>query len=256
MMAPFLVAFKPAPPGGIHPAPWRSAGGGTFFDVTAQLTITAPDDVTAIGAARVIVFLLRLWNTPKVVISALSSHSFAELPSTANDEARIAPYEVRKRFFSLNSDDGHIDSAAARWVADHWRSTVKLVDQSNEFRFAMDALEAGQFIPNSALILVSLWGALEGFFAPSTAELKFRVSSLLASYLEDPGPDRLTLQKEAVKLYDRRSKAAHGKPDHSDDDLLATFTLLRRVLIKVVANGSIPTKEELETLLLSPATIL
>lgn len=138
---------------------------------------------------------------------------------------------------------------ALQWVKENWQSTLELAEKSNEFRYAMDALDAGQFIPNSALTLVSLWGALESLIAPSAGELSFRVSSLLASYLEPPGAERLALQKDTVRLYSRRSKAAHGKPDHSDADLLATFELLRRVLIKAVENRGVPRRQELEALL-------
>ena len=37
LMAPFMMAFKPAPPGGHHPAPWKAASGGFSFDVNAEL---------------------------------------------------------------------------------------------------------------------------------------------------------------------------------------------------------------------------
>nr|WP_304655653.1 HEPN domain-containing protein [Neorhizobium galegae] len=115
-----------------------------------------------------------------------------------------------------------------------------------EFQLAASALNAGQFIPNSALTLISLMGALEAIFSPSKTELKFRVSSLIAAYLHPYGKDRLETQKAIGLLYDKRSAAAHGKPNHAEDDVLKAFELLRAVLIRMVEDGKVPSKAELE----------
>lgn len=114
-------------------------------------------------------------------------------------------------------------------------------------------MNAGQFVEDTALILVSLWGALEAIFSPSTSELRFRVSALIAAYLNPPGPKRLFDQREIANLYDKRSAAAHGKRKHQGDDVLRTFELLRRVLIAIIRDGKIPTKAELEERLFGAA---
>ena len=124
-----------------------------------------------------------------------------------------------------------------------------LYASSAEFRFAADALDAAQFLENEALAIVSLWAAMEALFSPSTAELKFRVSSLIASFLEQPGSSRRARQKAIASLYDKRSAAAHGKPKHQSADLVATFELLRRILIKMVHQRAVPAKDELDALL-------
>lgn len=252
LMAPYVMAFNRPEPGRPHPGPWKAALGGSGVDVTAQLAVPSlkRNGPPSLATARVIVFLIRLWNTPEVVISVLSTHDFTELPSLQDNEAKVIPYDVRPRHFRLRSPDGPITRSSAQWVKDHWQATQVLAEKSNEFRYAMDALDAGQFLANTALTMVSLWGALEAIFAPSAGELSFRVSSLLASYLEPPGEERLALQKETARLYGRRSKAAHGKPDHDDADLLATFLLIRRVLIKAIEAGALPNREQLEEMLL------
>jgi hypothetical protein len=58
LMAPFMMAFKPAPPGRHHPAPWKAARGGFSFDVTAELGIPAvlePTYGTKVSIAKTIV---------------------------------------------------------------------------------------------------------------------------------------------------------------------------------------------------------
>jgi hypothetical protein len=118
--------------------------------------------------------------------------------------------------------------------------------KSAEFDLAAYAMDAGQFQHSTALTLVSLWGALEALFVGDRNELRFRVSSYIASYLVPYGLGRDKKQKEIAKLYDKRSAAVHGLPNHSGDDVLATFILMREVLMKIVDEGEVPTREKLE----------
>jgi len=257
LMAPFLMAFKPAPPGGHHPAPWKATTGGFSVDVSADLLI--PTDVeeqygAKIDVARTIVFLIRLGVNPATTLSVLASHSFSALSQVEDQNAKLFPFEIEPRHFSLTVTDGMATADSMAWVKERWQVTRRLMADSSEFSMAVAAIDAGQFIHNSALALVSLWGALESLFSPSTSELKFRVSSLIAAYLESPGSARASLQSDIAKLYNKRSAAAHGKPKHNSEDLLNTFILLRRVLIAMIDQGEIPSKTHLEGLLFGSVT--
>jgi len=252
LFAPFMMAFKPAPPGKHHPGPWKAASGGFSFDVTAELFIPARIELafdSKIGVDRTLLFLLRLGVNPAITLPIFSNYPFSTLAKITNAEAELFPFEVQHRYFPLGAVGGIADSKAALWVKDRWEVAHKLLSKSPEFEFAVEAIDSGQFIENHALTLVSLWGALEALFSPSTAELKFRVSSLIASFLEPSGPDRSKRQKEIAKLYDKRSAAAHGKPEHEPEHLLQTFNLLREVLIKIIERGYVPQKAELESML-------
>lgn len=252
LMALFMMAFKPAPPGEHHPAPWKAASGGFNFDVNAELLIPAYIEEqlgSKIAVAKTVVFLLRLGVNPATTLPVFSNYPFASLPEVHDNEAHLFPFEIQRRHFPLGVVGGRATPDALTWVKERWQITHQLINDSSEFSLAVDAIDDGQFIQNPALTLVSLWGALEALFSPSTTELKFRVSSLIASFLELPGESRHGLQKEIAKLYDKRSAAAHGKPKHEPEDLLATFSLLRRVLIEIIDRGKVPKKDELEGLL-------
>jgi hypothetical protein len=252
LMAHFVMAFKPPPPGSFHPGPWKPASGGFTFDVSAELTIPAHYEKkfgSTISVARTIVFLLRLWVNPATTLAVFSNFPFGALPDAQNNEARLLPFEVQDRHFPLGVVGGRASADALEWVKDHWTVTHQLLNGNSEFALAVEAIDTGQFVQSTALALVSQWGALEALFSPSTSELKFRVSALIAAFLEPPGAGRATLQKEIAKLYDKRSAAAHGKPKHQPEDLLATFNLLRRVLIEIIGSGKVPSKDDLEGIL-------
>ena len=80
--------------------------------------------------------------------------------------------------------------------------------------------------------------------------MRFRVSALIASFLEKPGSSRRELQKKIAKLYDKRSAAAHGQPKHDQQHLLETFNLLRNVLFKIIESGYVPNQEQLDIMFL------
>lgn len=252
LMTPFIMAFKPASPGEHHPGPWKAASGGFSFDISAELFIPSSIEEefgSKIDVARTVLFLLRLGVNPAITLPVIANYPFESLAEVRDNEVRLLPFEVKPRHFPLGVVGEMATVEAVKWVADRWQITHKLAGESTEFALAIEAIDNGQFVQHSALTLVSLWGALEALFSPSTSELRFRVSALIAAYLERPGSARHSLQKEVAKLYDKRSAAAHGKPKHEAEDLLATFNLLRKILMKIINDGAVPSKEALDAFL-------
>ncbi|WP_327484366.1 hypothetical protein [Pseudoxanthomonas sp.] len=235
----------------IRPAYWQF--GARRMDITAELKLSSagePDIAKCIERASIIVLTIRLWCDPSVTMAVVADRPFGQLTEMrGNDHAKVFPLEVSPRFFALEPANREQMAEKLEWVQQNWVKAEVLYRQSQEFRLAADALSAGQFIKNDALALISLWGALEALFSPSTSELKFRVSALIAAYLEPLGPARLAKQKEIGALYDKRSAAAHGKPRHNASDLLSTFDLVRTVLLRMVREEKIPSKQKLEELL-------
>jgi len=252
LMSPMTMAFSPPGPGGYHPAPWKSARGGFGQDITAQIAIprsAASSFGERMEIAFTLLFLLRLWSDPAIAMPAIANMPFTEIAKADDGIAHIVSIEHRPRYFELGLMDRTKTIDSLKWVQDNFETALKLRKEVSEFRLASSAIDAGQFIDNTALVLISLWGALEALFSPSTSELRFRVSALIAAYLYPPGEERRDQQKRIASLYDKRSAAAHGKPSHGGDDLLATFELIRKVLIRFIKDGSIPTKQTLENAL-------
>lgn len=250
LMGSFFMAFSaPKEPGQHHPGPWKSVPGATSFDVIAELRVPyeLPAAVgTQMDVARMVMMLLRLGVHPGIGSPVVANYPLASMPQRPDTEIWLRANEQLPRFFSVVSDATTITPEHAAWLAKTWPVAIKLHQENQDFALAMQALDGSHFIYNSALALVSLWAALEALFSPSTSELKFRVSALIAAFLEKPGPTRYELQQSVAKLYDKRSAAAHGKPKHEDADLLATMNLVVHVLVKMLADGKVPRKGDLE----------
>ena len=234
--------------GAIRPSFWQMSH--REHAISAELVIPRAEGQTfkdRVETARFLVMLIRLWSDPAVILNVLSSHAFStlcDLPDS--DRPILIPVEIQPRSFQLGILEPDSVVQSLDWVREHWRAASQLYIESTEFRMAADSLDTGQYVPNHALTLVSLWGALEAIFSPSTTELKFRVSSNIAAYLEPPGQARLALQKRVASLYDMRSAAAHGKPRHASEDLLSSFELVRSVLVQCIYERKVPTKQDLE----------
>lgn len=242
---PKYPQLGPLPP----PAFWNL--GERPIEIRTELVIeqnVRPAFDRRVAIARLVVITLRFCVDPAVAMPVVSTHPFNSLIEQGLKGAALVPlaaYERRSPLDKYHNSSEEVE-AALKWLGKHWGTVLHLYTSSTEFRLAVDAIEIAQYVQNSALGLVSMWGAIEAVFSPSNAELKFRVSAYLAAYLEPPGIARLERQRAIAALYDKRSAAAHGKPKHEHEHFHQTFDLLRRALMKMIENGAVPTKEQLE----------
>ncbi|CAM8622426.1 Apea-like HEPN [Comamonadaceae bacterium] len=253
VMAHAMLAFKPPKPSSPHEGPWVHAPGGFALTVDVQLHIPAtykrPKTANFAVATR-IVGLLRIWVDPHIRLAFVSHVPFDQLPDEskrANVAALTMETEPIRITFNAASDHTHIE--LLEWVRQNWEAALDLAENNVPFALALDVLESVLFVKNPALALVSIWGALEALFTGTKSELRFRVSSLIATYLEPPGTGRAKLQKDAAKLYDSRSAAAHGSPKHAKGDIADSYDLLRQAVIKMISEKRVPDNKSLEAML-------
>src|SRR5262249_52353842 len=182
-------------------------------------------------------------------VPVIANMPFAQIPSS-REEPKSWPIEMNvPQFVQVGNASKTIHESDLHWIRDHWFSAAGLMNKHEEFNLAVQAIDACMWSHSASLALVSLWGALERLFSPSHSELSFRVSANIASYLEPPGEDRIRCYRNVKKLYDARSKAAHGSLLAENDSLLKTYDLLKRVLGKTIEENHVPSRDDLEGLL-------
>lgn len=236
--------------GNIMPA-WYKLDENQGFDITTEAYIPAGagnDFHERVSLVRTLIFMLRVWIDPSIIAPVICSRSFGDRDEEGHPTTSIMRYETKHRWYRLKAEDVSEESISQNltWIAAEYDTCHRLATENKEFQIASNALDSGQFIEHHALILISLWGGLEALFSPSTTELRFRVSALISAYLAEPGHERAKLHKEIIRLYDERSKAAHGRLTQDTDVLLATFILVRSVITKIIREKRTPSKLELE----------
>lgn len=250
LMAPFLMAFAPpAEAGQHHPGPLRAAKGGFGFDVVTQLHIPSSfrpaDWFDGLNTVWWFAALLRFIATPHIRVPVIADAPFQDGPTM--EEIEIIPVEVEHRSLLLAPQEVvELTLKHLEWVRDVWYPTGMLMRTSPEFNTLFQVVDECLFARSPSLALLSLFGAIETVFSPARAELRFRVSSNVSAFLEDPGLPRLKLQKKVAKLYDARSGAVHGSKDTKHEDLLETYVLAKRVITKIIDANHVPSKNELE----------
>ncbi|HHF0027755.1 TPA: hypothetical protein ACPHSJ_000418 [Pseudomonas aeruginosa] len=252
-----ILAFeRPATPTSFHPGPWQAVSHKRGVDLQAELFIPreySHPRLSSLVVGHTIISMLRLWVDPQISLQVFTQEPISKLKDRAGKDKGGEPaamlYAQRERHVNIGLINSDRIIESIDWVVDNWSNALELRGSSPEFKLALDTFDNAQSIPNTAMMLVSIWGALEAIFAPHKAELVFRVSSQLAAFLKPRGLARLEKQKEIVKLYNLRSAAAHGSPKHVDEDLVKTYELLRMAIIRMIELKSVPNKAKLEELL-------
>jgi Apea-like HEPN len=250
LMAPHLMAFARAEPGQPHPPPWRTAKGGFSYDVTVELTIpldtSFPGGLSARDMAWWIAALLRIAGYPYLAVPILSNQPFSEI-SIRQDAPDLQPFEIVPRILRAGGDEVRmLDEGDLDWLKNKWQAGAKMLQRSPAFFSAVRAFDFCTLEGKRSLSLLSVWTGLEQLFSPSPGELRFRVSSNIAAYLEPPGERRLALFKEVLKLYDARSRAAHTSSDIENAPLVQSFVIMRNALMKMIDEEAIPTQQVFE----------
>jgi hypothetical protein len=243
---PMLMAFEQP----THLGRWAAVSDGINHDIYIELKLTEACGTKLeekLALAKLVTALLRLHASPHLVLAVISNVPIEE-GTTYSKKRHFLPVEAMPpRLAFAEQDRKKLSITHFTWLMAIIRNAMYLNTKSEPFRFALQALDSWASIGNPSLALVSMWAALENIFSPDkAAELRFRVSSLIASYLETPGESRRKKFAEVLRLYDARSKAAHGMSKHDHRVLYETYDLLRAVLIKILDEKSVPSKSELE----------
>lgn len=221
-----------------------------FYDVHVELAIPA-DLPSTIGpdparVVRLISALLTLKATPRVSVPILSNLPFSQVPESVVDPVlRPMDFGESPLIPDFNAPTV-LDLESLDWVRDHWIAAGELASGDRKFDTALQGFYNATRAPRPSLALLSLWGILEEMFSPDRSELRFRVSALIATYLAPAGAERHAMQKTVAKLYDARSKAAHGTGADDWGALVDTYALIRAVLRKMIHHQHVPSKVELE----------
>lgn len=250
LFAANMAAFARATEGKAHPGPWRAARGGFSYDVEVELAVPTsqklPGGLSADDAIWLIAALLRLARYVSLMVPVISDVAF-DAVAASKQEPLLRPFEIEPRILHAGGDDvACLKAEDLSWVKSVWPRTAELMRTSSPLNMALRAADACTVRGRPASALLTAWGALEELFAPSRAELRFRVSAHIAAYLEPVGPRRLELFKTVADLYNARSKAAHSAQDAEVATLVQSFVILRNALIRMIDEGAVPTQADIE----------
>lgn len=252
IFAPFTLAFRrPEKPRTPHPGPWRTAGGGTAWDMTIELAIDAgepPFTFDRLNTLWLVIALLRLRTALGVRMAVLSPLAFHEVASDPRelDFLTVETHPVQLQTGQVTRQQGTITEADTKWLratlpvaaaaltTDHVRSAFMMFD---------DICWA---VRPQAGILVA-WGAIECALRPGRRDTGARLSRCIAALLTDERPEASRIQQQAAQLYDARGRIAHAGDRPGVSDFLDTVQMARRVFTALLTSSTMPKADELES---------
>ena len=201
--------------------------------------------------------LIRLITESPLLIPIISNTSFSEGLDTPKNQLAYWPIEIeRKQLVVSQNKNATLQDEILSWVRNNWQSAIKLMVKYPEFMVAIEAFDKARFAPSYPLGLLQLWSALESIFSPDRGELRFRVSALIATFLESAGENRLKEQRKIARLYDARSAAAHGRAEDAETPFMESYALFRKILMRMIEMKTVPKSDDLRQMLLQGSSYI
>lgn len=249
-----------APPGEIelaqalHRKSLLSAVARHMPSVTHELAVACDGEVfdqSNMNLGWWIISALRTRSQVDILVPAVADVSWDVIPAVEADACRIQLLEDVPAARRLDVRTA-VSADALDWVDAQLKSWINLLERP-AFRLAVDAMTTHHHHANLRMSAAALWSGFEALFGINS-ELRFRLALLAAAYLEDRGPERVSLYRRIKKLYDYRSKAVHGGATTDEmlvDHIIEVRCLLSRLLCRMTEQCSQPSIDEFEVLFLS-----
>jgi hypothetical protein len=231
-----------------------SAVGRYSHAIAHELVIEQPSgspDPALFTVAWWLISAIRVRTLADFLVPAVADYSWSTIAGAPDSSCHVQLLEdvPRARSFAKGVT---ITSADLDWVSEHCLGFSRLL-QVPQFRLAVECLTTHPMESSVRMSAASLWAGFEALLGV-TAELRFRISALLATYLRPPGAERLSLFRRLKKLYDVRSMIVHGAPV-KDKAVVAHIQEVRGVLsellCRITEGGRCPTGDEWEEALFS-----
>jgi hypothetical protein len=249
-----------APPGEIelaqalHRKSLLSAVARHMPSVTHELAVACDGEIfdqSNMNLGWWIISALRTRSQVDVLVPAVADVSWDVIPAVEADGCKIQLLEDVPAARRLDVQTA-VSVDALDWVNAQLKSWINLLERP-AFRLAVDAMTTHHHHANLRMSAAALWSGFEALFGINS-ELRFRLALLAAAYLEDRGPERVSLYRRIKKLYDYRSKAVHGGATTDEmlvDHIIEVRCLLSRLLCRMTEQCCQPSIDEFEVLLLS-----
>ncbi len=224
--------------------------------VTHELAV-GPEIATGADAIQLglqFISLLRTKTLSEILIPAALSNSWSatvlnRIPQHTCDAIVLEDFP---KFLSLE-DPKIVNKDDLNWVIDNLSAFQQLHATMPAYALAVDSLCQHSHQGSVRMAAAMLWSGIEALFGLQS-EINFRLALYVAGFLEDIGPARLSMFSAVKTEYNTRSKIVHG--DMNDDaficaHIVKTRHFLSRLLCKVTENRGMPSKEDLNSLILA-----
>jgi hypothetical protein len=193
---------------------------------------------------------IRIRTRAEILFPLVCDHSWSTI-SGASERCKVSLFEDIPLAMPKGSTIT-VSGEDLSWVSKYADRFVALL-MNPQFETAVEALTTYNHHRSLRVMASLLWAGIESLFQIE-AELAYRLATYIAVVLEPRSADRLALHRKLKNMYKVRCKAVHGSvvsekdlSDHVKD----AREILSRLLCAFTESGSLPTKDELDSLTLT-----
>ena len=241
-------------------ADWASLR-GEAAEVFSELPADERLDIIT-GHANAIILLMRLCGmTHFTVPLELSESTFQNLRFQEKKSVSIRFRFSQAVIYPIIGPNAPklLDEQDIAWITDNHLKVMKM-DSSGKFTFLHDLFEILNF-PNPSIQLVQIWAGIESIVKSQPKRTKHSIRARCAMFLCETKKERQELYDALGPLYNFRCDVVHGNKSFSMKEwlegfedqrvtgktkkLFESFTILKRLMIKVIEAGEMPTRKKL-----------
>ena len=130
------------------------------------------------------------------------------------------------------------------WVKDCLTDGARLLD-TEHFNRAFQTFDSAIWAHSPGSAIIMAWAALETLFRPGRQRITKTLATCIATFLNQPSPERDRAYQTIERLYEARGSAAHDSQVPEADQLFGSFQLARRCLAKCIEMQTLPDTDEL-----------
>lgn len=240
---------------------WQNAGYVSHYsNVTHEIAVDKTiyrNESEQLWVARYVVYALRIRTLRNIFAPIFGNQSWSTIAAFKDRSIFASVVEPIGRVWTY-TPQREVTLTDLEWVAANNARFVELwFGSKNVFRNAVEAFIDCPLQTSARMSTATLWSGIEGLIHVDQ-ELRFRLAAYIASFLAPYGEERRKLFKQVYDYYNVRSKAVHGGSVGPVDFIVqaeSAAVLLGRLLVKITEDTRIPTRDDLDRLLLGDGAI-
>ncbi len=238
---PMLATSPPVKENTHHPAPWHAiAAPGVVETATVELVLYPREtsSVDCLEHARNVVSLIRLLSGSPIHAPVYSDVAFSEMATAKGVEVWQFEAPIDWAIPPVKLDDEMF--AEIETMFDPLQTLLRNEGFNSAFRLA----DGMWWLPTLDAQMVAIWTASEALMKPDRNDMTKQLARLIRAYSGVSRQDGENCYQRVISLCRARGEAVHAGVQPRPQDVQESYYILRRLLLRALAEGSVPGRIE------------
>ncbi|MGV1785840.1 MULTISPECIES: hypothetical protein [Agrobacterium] len=238
---PMLATSPPVEENTHHPAPWHVISAPGVVETATVEMVLSPRETNSIdrlGHARNVVSLIRLLAGSPVHAPVYSDIAFSEMATAKGIEVWQFEAPIDWSISRVKLDDEMLAEIETMLVP------LQTLLRNEGFNSAFRLADAMWWLPTLDAQMVAIWTASEALMKPDRNDMTKQLARLIRAYSGVSRQDGDNCYQRVISLCRARGEAVHAGVQPRPQDVQESYYMLRRLLLRALAEGAVPGRLE------------